>query len=430
LIIEDSTELVLKSFKPEQLLPIGCDTLHGTLNYTLQKQDAKNKATVLRFDKNLKQLCFAEQIDVARVNSFTNFQQDRYIYQSTLYLIKTTFDTINGKQFFLSAYQLKDITKPFEYTMKWQFAFERKYIQSAHIFYADSQQVMLFVNVNDGAKKGQWLLRINAKNGFLIRGTKLNSKTEEASYQFSDFFLDKKTRDVLISGQRIDNTIKNAALTANKAEMFLVKFDSMGNIVSRSAQIIHFLLAKVGKSTLKTELKNYAIQTRWAGQEKNGDLNWWCHVYQVQHNFWQYMDSHPITVSALGEDYTFSTKQCLIQPAISGYFWSTDKLNTNGQLTADSVSGNDGLYYSKREQGFLKLVQSGGLGTKTSIVQKIDTKKQIRQLQQFVWDGKVLKQNLLKEEASKTNSARVIAFEKKLVLAFEEDNLILKLLPN
>jgi hypothetical protein len=420
LAIEDSVEVLLKNTKPDQLLPISSDTLHGTLNYTIQKKEAKNKATVLRFDKQLKLLCLAEQIDIARVNSFTNFQLDRYVYKSHLFLIKTTPDSSGGKQFFLLDYQLKDIAKPFEYQLKWQFAFERKYIQSAHLFYADSQQVMLFVNVRNGAKKGQWVLRVNIKNGFLIRGTRINSKSEEATYQFSDHFLNRKTKDILLCGQRLDNTTKNPTLTANKAEVFLLKLDSMGNMVSRSTQVINLVTAKVGKTNLKTELKQYALQMRFVEQEKTGDLKWWCHLYQVLPTTWLYMDSHPLTTASLGDDYTFDTKQFLIQPMLSTYFWSSDKLNTNGILSADSVSGNDGLYFNGREQQFLKSVQTNELEEKTIVLKKVDTKKQVKQLQKMTWDGKALKSSLLKE--MKTNDfIEVLHLNTFLVLIREEE---------
>jgi hypothetical protein len=397
LSILDSTSFNLKSVKLDQLLPINADTLHGTFNYSIQKKESKNKVSLLRFNKQLKLVFQAEQIDVARVNSFTNFKQDRYVYQSHLFIAQSILDASGTKQFFLTNYQLKTPNQAFEYDVKWQFALDRKFIQTVHIIYADSNQVMLFVNVSEGVKKGQWVLRVNAKNGFLIRGTHLNSKTEEATYQFSDYYLDKKTKAIILSGQRLDDRLKTPALTANKVEIFLLKLDSMGNIESRSSQLINLQLVKIGKTNLKTELKNYRIQMRFLAKQKNEDLQWQLNIYQQTATAWQYMDSHVLTASALGDDFTFDTKALLLYQNMSLFFWSTDKLNTNGQLVADSINGNDGIFFNKRELSFLNTVHFGDFNSKIIIVQKPDVKKQTRVLQAFRFDGKIMTSNLLKE---------------------------------
>ncbi len=397
LVILDSSIFNLKTIKLDQLLPITADTLHGTFNFSIQKKESKNKVSLLRFNKQLKLVFQAEDIDIARVNSFTNFQQDRYVYKSNLFIAQSILSASGTKEFFLTNYQLKNPNQAFEYTVKWQFALDRKFIQTVHVFYADSNQVMLFVNVSEGAKKGQWLLRVNAKNGFLIRGTHLNSKTEEATYYFSDYYLNKKTKALILSGQRLDERTKNVALAANKVEVFLLKLDSLGNVESRTTQVINLQLVKIGKSNLKTELKNYKVQTRFLSKQKNEDLQWQLNIYQQTASTWQYMDSHLLTATALGDDFTVDTKTPLIQQNASLFFWSTDKLNTNGQLVADSISGNDGIFFNKRELSFLKAVRFGDFNSKTIIVQKPDVKKQTRLLQAFKFDGKVMMSNVIKE---------------------------------
>lgn len=397
LIVLDSTSFNLKTVKLDQLLPINVDTLHGTFNFSIQKKESKNKVSLLRFNKHLKLVFQTEQIDIARVNSFTNFKQDRFVYQSHLFIAQGILAADGTKQFFLTDYQLKNPNQAFEYDVKWQFALDRKFIQTVHIICADSNQVMLFVNVSEGTKKGQWLLRVNAKNGFLIRGTRLNSKTEEATYQFSDYYIDKKTKAIILSGQRLDDRIKNPALSANKVEVFLLKLDSMGNVESRSSQLINLQLVKIGKTNLKTELKNYRVQTRFLAKQKNDDLQWQLNIYQQTASTWQYIDSHLLTASVLGDDFIVDTKALMLYQNISLFFWNADKLNTNGQLVADSINGNDGIFFNKREQSFLKAVHFGDFNSKTIIVQKPDVKKQTRVLQTFRFDGKIMTSNLMKE---------------------------------
>jgi len=54
--------------------------------------------------------------------------------------------------------------------------------------------VIVYAHVFDGLKKGQWILRINANTGEIIRGTKLNAKGDQRHYLMSNFKIDKKVR--------------------------------------------------------------------------------------------------------------------------------------------------------------------------------------------------------------------------------------------
>lgn len=396
LVALDSVSVVLGNTKPDLYLPISFDTLHGSLNYVIQKKESGNKVSVLRFDKKLKLLNGVTETDLTRVNSFTNFRQEQYVYKNTLYTIKTVADTSQHKQFYLSAYDLKDKNKAFDYVFRWQFALDRQFITNAHIFYADTQQVMLFVNVNDGTRKGQWLLRVNAQNGFLIRGTRLNTKTEKVVYQFSDFYRDSLTKDILLLGERRAEAVTNATLTANKVEAFVVKVDSLGNISSRSSQSINISVAKLGKSVLKTVVRNYRLRVLVNKKLASGELLLQAQVYEQLPGVWQYADSYPLIASPLGDDYLLDRQQFLIQPNLALYFWTNDKLNTNGLLVADSVNGNAGLYYRQTPTPFLKAFKAED-GTKTYLLQKVDTKKQSQTLSRFYFDGKAMQSQILYE---------------------------------
>ncbi len=396
LVALDSVSVNIGNVKPDLYLPISADTLHGSLNYVIQKKESGTKVSVLRFDKKLSLLNGVTETDLTRVNSFTNFRQEQFIYKNTLYTIKTVADTSKQKQFYLSAYHLKDKNKAFDYVFKWQFALDRQFITNAHIFYADSQQVMLFVQVSDGARKGQWLLRVNAQNGFLIRGTRLNTKTEKVVYHFSDFYRDSLTKYILLLGERKLEALTSTTLTANKVEAFVVKLDSMGNITSRSSQSISISVAKIGKSTLKTVLRNYSLRVLVNKKLPSGELLLEAQVYEQLPGVWQYADSYPLIASPLGDDYLLDRKQFLIQPNLALYFWTNDKLNTNGLLVADSVNGSAGLYYRNKQTPFLKAFKTEGL-TKTYLLQKTDLKKQLQMLSRFYFDGKVMQSQTLYE---------------------------------
>lgn len=395
----DSVEVNLGAATLNQFLPVSFDSLHSVFNFSIQRKDVKNKATVLRFTPDLKLLCQANQVDIARINSLTNFQQDRYIARNELYAIRQVKDTSGYQQFYLSAYHLKDSSKPFEYDFKWQFAFDRQFIKTAHIFYADHQQVMVFVDVEDGSRKGQWLLRVNARNGFLIRGTRLNTKTEKAVYYFSAYFRDTLTKDLLLLGQRKEEQSANVAAAKNKVEAFVIKADSMGNILGRTIAPLRFTEVKPAKANLKPVLKSYALIWHIVKRLPSAELLAEASVFEEWPDKWLYADSYRFTLSPMGDDYTFDRQQELIRPELGLYFWSRDPLNTNGILTTDSISGISSLYYSGREQNFIKAFKADDV-TKTYILQKTDPKKQVKEWMRFYMNGKVLSSSKLMESSS------------------------------
>ncbi|MDI9342539.1 MAG: hypothetical protein QM534_18350 [Sediminibacterium sp.] len=396
----DSIEVNLGVVKTDQFLPISFDSLHKVFNFSVQRKDIKNKTTVLRFTPDLKLICHAPHVDIARVNSLTNFQQDRYISGNELYAIRQAKDTSGQAQFYLSAFHLKDISKPFEYDFKWQFAFDRQFIKTAHIFYADKQQVMVFVDVKDGSRKGQWLLRINAQNGFLIRGTRLNTKTEKAVYYFSEYFRDSLTKDILVLGQRKEEqAVASAGNGQNRADAFVIKLDSMGNIMGRTIAPLRFTEAKAAKADLKPVLKTYALSLQVANRLPSSELIVDANVYEVQSDKWLYADSYRFILTPIGDDYTFDRQQEIIRPEIGLFFRNRDPLNTNGTITADSINGNTGLYYSKRDRNFLMAFKTQET-IKTYILQKTDAKKQIQEWQRFLFNGKSLSSTKLAESNS------------------------------
>ena len=176
----DSLSVDLGKNASGNFLQLFSDTLHDLLNVYIQQKD-KKQITVIRLNKFFERLATIENVDVARLNSISTFESELFYFKNSVYTIK---------QFYLNKYVLKSDLKNFDYEPKWQFPFERKNINSAHIFYADTNCVLLYVNVIDGARFGQWILKVNAKTGKLIRGTKLNDKGETTSYQFGTFFSD------------------------------------------------------------------------------------------------------------------------------------------------------------------------------------------------------------------------------------------------
>ena len=128
----DSLKIDLGKIQPEDFLQLYSDTLHDFLNIYIQ-QKQKKLITILRFNKAFERVASIENVDVARLNSISAFENELFYYKKDVYTIKNQTDT-SGKQFYLNKFSLKSELKNFEYEFKWQFPFERKNINSAHIF--------------------------------------------------------------------------------------------------------------------------------------------------------------------------------------------------------------------------------------------------------------------------------------------------------
>lgn len=187
----DSNILSLKKHKPSDLLEITTDTLHDVINFYFQFIDKNNEFMLLRLNDSLKTICYVEKTEANKMNAFAAFDDEKYYTKNHLYVIKSNVDSTE-KQFYLNKYQVKSISKPFEYEMNWQFPFERENIHRASVVYADAKHVFVNAHLNDGPKKGQWILCIDAKNGKLKKASRLGSKLTNKHYLYSNSIYDKK----------------------------------------------------------------------------------------------------------------------------------------------------------------------------------------------------------------------------------------------
>ncbi|MBK7819271.1 MAG: hypothetical protein IPJ60_18350 [Sphingobacteriaceae bacterium] len=117
-----------------------------------------------------------------------------------MYAVKTALDT-SGKQYYLSKYELQNSNdKAFDYKFKWQFNFEKKYIKNVRVFYADTMKVLAFVHVNNGERKGQWVLKIKCFHRFDHKSKKISSNVN-LIYRYSNHFVDSVSKNVFVLGQ-------------------------------------------------------------------------------------------------------------------------------------------------------------------------------------------------------------------------------------
>lgn len=332
----------------DEYLQTYSDTLHGFLNIYLQKKE-KKLVTILRFNKNFELIATIENVDIARLNSISGFENELFYFKKSVYSIKTVKDS-SGQQFYLNKYSLKAEDKNFEYQLRWQFPFERKNIQSAHIFYADYKQVLLYVHVRGDTKKGQWILKINALSGQLIRGTKLNDSGEEAVYEFGQCINDTLKKTLTLAGQKIlskqwKEGDKHPNLNnASSISLYLIEMDSMAEVTERNT--FNAALLDVKQGAKKTG-NSYIL--RIAGMKRNAEnkLLLEADLFKSADNLqsFTYANSHSLIISQGDEQLVLEKCTLSLNPLIEKFFIVPDKLDINGKLFNDSLGQFEKLYY-------------------------------------------------------------------------------------
>ena len=344
----DSSKIDIGKTTLDNFLQVSSDTLHGFLNVYVQRKD-KKIVTIFRFNRLFERIATIENVDIARLNSISNFENELYYCKNDVFTIKNQTDT-SGKQFYLNKFSLRSELKNFEYEFKWQFPFERKNINSAHIFYADSNAAYLYVNVTSGLKFGQWILKINAKNGKLIRGTKLNDKGETTSYQYGSFLIDTAKKTLSLIGQRF--TIAQFDQKANKlaisnspfVSVYLIEIDSAGDVLSKQD---FKLPINEPKTASKKVISNYILKINYLNKNKEGSYSFEGDSYKNTDNTLCYLYTNTTLYNLINEDETLTLEKNSMGSnlMIEKYYFNTDKMDMNGKLCIDSLSQFETFFY-------------------------------------------------------------------------------------
>lgn len=350
LMPKDSAEFDLGRHTEGQYLDISSDTLHDVLNFYFQLADQKNRVSLCRLDSTLKTICTAHDVDANHINSITAFEDGNYRYRQSLYVISTTGDS-TGKQFYLSRYDLKAMDRPFEYSTKWQYAFERSHIQRASIIAADSAQVILYAHVIDGLKKGQWILRVNARSGALIKGTKLGPKGDNRHYLYSAALYHPEDKSLDVAGSIYPSAMidfKKATadfkMLSASHQLFVLHIDSLGEVTSRFEKALPLPLAGAKAGTGGTPLHFRIGELGMQGDKHlviRGDL-----YEQKQANVMSYYSSWQLKLAPAEEGYSVSTATVYPLPRLIPNLIGTTPGNTYGRIFLNSVSDYDQFEYA------------------------------------------------------------------------------------
>jgi hypothetical protein len=346
--LSDSTEYDLGKHSISDFLEISPDTIHNVLNFYFQLADQKNTVTLLRLNDTLGKICAVEHYDANHINSLTAFDDEKYIFEEDLYTIRTHMDSA-GKQFFLSRYSLKSMTQPFEYDFKWQFAFERKYIHRATVLYADSDYVMVYVNVFDGLKKGQWILRINAANGTLIKGTKLSIKGDPRYFLVSNSMYTKKTNSINLIGSiyapecfNLNTKTFNFVNLSKTHKLFLITIDSAGEVIDRVEKLFALPL-QINKGSF---VSSYHIKIREFKKVNTNSFDVWADLYELYDpNTLNYYSSWHIDISPDDVDYAITPSRFYIATKAIPNFLGFAKGDMYGKFHLDDIGDYDKFKY-------------------------------------------------------------------------------------
>jgi hypothetical protein len=372
--LKDSIDFKIGKHTPIDYLETSVDTIHNVINFYFQLADEKNAVTLLRLNDTLEKICSTENYDANHINSMAAFDDETSIFKNNLFVVRTNKDTA-GTQFYLNAYQLTSMLKPFEYTDKWQFAFERQFIHHATVVHADSNDVMIYVNVNDGSKKGQWILRINANSGELIKGTRLGSKIDGKNYLYSNSLYDPKTKSIVVIGsiyekEMIDfkNNNSNFINLSKRHQLFLICIDRMGEVISKTEKLIPLPL----QTNNQTFTTSYHLKIR---EFKKTDMgyNVWTDMYeQTLPNTFVYYSSWHMAITPNELDYDITPSRFLIATKAIPSFISYTKGDTYGKFILDRISDFDAFLYKKPANPVVIKTAMDDLGNPFFVLKKVD----------------------------------------------------------
>ncbi len=345
----DSLVIDLGKSTSADFLQITSDTLHDFLNIYLQKKD-KKVVQVLRFNKKFELIATIDDVDIARLNSISAFEREIFYDKLNVYTIRSATDT-SGKQFYLNKYTVKSELNNFEYDKVWQFPFERKNVNSAHIVFADKLIVLLYVNVIDGGRRGQWLLKINTNTGLLIKGTRINDKGDNNFFSYGKILMDTANKQIYLQGQKFteaelnqkDNKI-NLCSKPN-VNIYLASIDSAGDLISRDEFKIPIVEAK--GVTNKTPI-NYLLRTNKILKTNEGEFLIEADVFKGINNQFCYTYCNSNMIKLMSADGQLSLEKNTINsnPLVEKYFLNNDKLDMNGKLCIDSITDFEKLFYN------------------------------------------------------------------------------------
>lgn len=349
LVPVDSAEINQDVPAADKCLRLYSDTLHNRLSIFIGHKD-NNKVDIIRLDASLRVIGGDRQVETARVNNTQLFGSSYLYYKTFVYSVFERADS-SGRQFFLNRYQLKDPVKNADYSLNWQYPFERKNVNHASIIFADDGFVLLYVTINSGIKAGQWLLKISAA-GQLIKGIKLNDKNDGHFYARGLIVFDKANRSINLCGQKFSPAEWDAAqyklniVNASSASLYLISIDSL-NETEQHYEIKLPLVPPSGGA--KKPNTAFILRPLQLQKITSGEYEIVMDIYRSNGGptSYFYSNTQKITVTSDGEK-AWAAKQSLsANSEIEQFYLNSDKNNNVGKINVEQLAAFETLFYTE-----------------------------------------------------------------------------------
>ena len=371
---------LIVNIQKDDYLQLYSDTLHNYLNIYLQKRN-KNALAIFRLNSKPKIEVVIDNVDIARLNTISDFESEVLRYQNQVYTIKYVADT-SGKQFYVNKYNLKNMYNNFEYEKIWQFPFERKNINTAHLIFSNKVNLFLYVNVLGGTKNGQWILKLNANTGKLNKATKLNDKTETNFYQFGNYAFDTISQTLHLIGQKFTeiqfNQTKNNLNITNQpfAQVYYSQIDSSGKQILKQDFKIPIIEPKTAN---KKPIANYIFKINKLEIDKEGDINFETDIFKSTNLTlcFNYCNTKNYKLITSDGQLVLDKNTLQANPLIETYLATTDNLDMNGKLCVDSLNYFETIYYKSILFPTKLNFKTDEVKNPAYLLQKTDTKKGI-----------------------------------------------------
>lgn len=335
----DSISLELNSEATAEQGQCWSDSLHGLLN--IYVPEGKNKGfSIFRLNSAFEVVEQAKAVEAGRLQTLSGFNNELYYDGNTVYMIQSKGDS-SRRQFYLNKFRLKEDLKTFEYDPLWQFPFEREHIRYAKVIYSNREVVFVYVMIGAGEKSGQWVLKLNARNGYLLRGSKLNDKSEEQCYFYGCCRYNPGDKSLILLGQKFQNSQLHpvsglpAASSATASLLYLIELDSLGE--KKNKQELRWLIKSAKSPATKTK-ESYLFQFSPLLENAAGQYSVNADVYKCIQGKTCFVFVNSLGFSFAREEERLIPSKTTVsgQAQIETYLLSNDKLDMNGKLCADS----------------------------------------------------------------------------------------------
>jgi hypothetical protein len=332
---KDSLIIDLGKNSTELFLPPDADTLHNTLNFYIQKRETV-QALVIKTDTAFSIKEEFKNADITKLKPFSGITEQSSVYHNDYFIVKSAIDS-SGKQFYLSRYTFLPKEKnPFQYQFKWQFNFDRQYISNIHVFKTDSKAVYVFVHIATGVKQGQWVLKINAQNGLLIKSKRLNFNPE-LNYRYGNYVEDTLNKEILLLGQI---TPKNE-IAANTPTLYIARFDSAFDYLQQK----QFTVKITGANPKIKTKNNYLIQIPSVKTNENQSYVLEADIFRQNGNTLTYHLSSWLSFTKTEDAWELPATPLKEFPEIENFYAVKDVKDLNGKLETDTLHDNNTLFY-------------------------------------------------------------------------------------